>query len=71
MLRTLIPSDVRVKGLIPRHGIDKSARFDSAVLHGLLSLVDPEVAFEQCRCRFTRVVWLTPVQGVINFKTGI
>ena len=43
------PSKARVAGLIPRHSRDKPARFDSATLHGLLSLWDPGVAIGQCK----------------------
>ena len=39
-----IPSEERVEGSIPRHIMDKRARFHLAVLNSLSSLGDPEVA---------------------------
>ena len=58
--------DERVVASIPRHSMDMSARFYLAVLHRLLSLGDPDVAIGRCRCENTRVVRLTPFQGVEN-----
>ena len=45
MLRSApTPFHERVLGSIPGHGVNDLARFDSAVLHRLVLLGDPEVA---------------------------
>ena len=54
------PSDERVVGSIPNRGTDKLAGFDKAILHWLLSLEDPEIAIEQCRCEDTSLQPICP-----------
>ena len=61
----------RVWGSIIFQSMDKLARFDSAILHLLISLRDPEVAIGQHGCGDTRVLRTTHVQGGDNFVPGI